>query len=86
KCGAKGLQYMGLGIPTIMSPVGVNTEIIQDGENGFLASSDKEWVDKISRLIESSELREKLGQAGRETVVKHYSVEANKQRYLDLFI
>ncbi|MEN8251770.1 MAG: glycosyltransferase family 4 protein, partial [Bacteroidota bacterium] len=61
KCGAKGLQYMGLGIPTIMSPVGVNTEIIQDGENGFLASSDKEWVDKISRLIESSELREKLG-------------------------
>lgn len=85
KCGAKGLQYMGLGIPTIMSPVGVNTEIIEDGVNGFLADPDEEWIDKLSQLIESPELRKRLGNAGRATVVKHYSVEANKQKYLDLF-
>jgi glycosyltransferase involved in cell wall biosynthesis len=85
KCGAKGLQYMGLAIPTIMSPVGVNTEIIADGVNGFLAETPDEWVDKLSQLIESVELRRKLGTAGRETVVKHYSVEANKAKYLRLF-
>jgi len=85
KCGAKGLQYMGLAIPTIMSPVGVNTEIIEDGINGFLAETEDEWADKLSSLIDSADLRTRLGAAGRETVVKHYSKEANKDKYLKLF-
>lgn len=85
KCGLKGLQYMALEIPTIMSPVGVNTEIIQDGENGFLASTTEEWVEKLSLLIEDPELRERLGKAGRKTVEERYSVEANKHLYLKLF-
>lgn len=85
KCGFKGLQYMALEIPTVMSPVGVNTQIIQDGENGFLAATDEEWFQKLSLLVESPELREKFGKAGRKTVVEKYSVEANKQKYLDAF-
>ena len=85
KCGLKGLQYMALEIPTIMSPVGVNIEIIEDGLNGFLASSDDEWIEKLSKLIESKELREKIGKAGRQTVNEKYSVEANKQKYLNAF-
>ncbi|MBU0764309.1 MAG: glycosyltransferase, partial [Bacteroidetes bacterium] len=85
KCGLKGLQYMSLGIPTIMSPVGVNTEIIRNGINGFLADSEDEWVRRLSELIESRELREKLGSAGRETVINRYSFDAQKNRYLELF-
>lgn len=85
KCGLKGLQYMGLGIPTIMSPVGVNTEIIQDGVNGFLAGSTQEWVDKLARLIEDPELRRTMGIAARRTVEERYSVNAWKDRYLQLF-
>jgi len=85
KCGFKGLQYMGLSIPTVMSPVGVNNEIIQDGINGFLADAEQEWLEKLSQLIESKELREKLGIAGRKTVEEKYSVEANKRKYLEAF-
>lgn len=85
KCGLKGLQYMALEIPTIMSPVGVNSEIIQDGENGFLAATTEEWVDKISTLVEDRELREWMGKAGRKTVEKDFSVEANKEKWLKVF-
>lgn len=84
KCGFKGLQYMALEIPTIMSPVGVNTEIIQDGENGFLATSETDWIEKLSRLIESKELREKIGKAGRKTVKNRYSTEAQKEVLLKI--
>ena len=85
KCGLKGLQYMGLAIPTIMSPVGVNTQIIEHGVNGFLASTKEEWVECLSRLIESEELRSKLGNAGRKTVEEVYSVKTNQNKYLALF-
>jgi glycosyltransferase involved in cell wall biosynthesis len=85
KCGLKGLQYMALDIATIMSPVGVNTEIIQDGVNGFLAGPVDEWVDKISRLVEDAALRKSLGAAGRKTVVEQYSVSSQRERYLQYF-
>ncbi len=85
KCGLKGLQYMALEIPTLMSPVGVNSEIIEDGVNGFLAKEVDEWVDKISQLIESKDLREQMGKAARKTVVDEYSIVANRDLYLKYF-
>lgn len=86
KCGLKGLQYMSLEIPTIMSPVGVNNEIINDGVNGFLASSEEEWINKLSRLIDDAELRKNMGSAGRQTVVEKYSVDAHKKQYVQYFL
>ncbi|MBL7952474.1 MAG: glycosyltransferase family 4 protein [Flavobacteriales bacterium] len=85
KCGLKGLQYMGLGIPAIMSPVGVNSTIINDGENGFLATDTAEWVEKVSRLVEDPELRRRIGAAARRTVEDHYSVNAWQDAYLRHF-
>lgn len=85
KCGLKGLQYMALEIPTLMSPVGVNKEIIEHGVNGYLCDSEEEWIQCLSALIENPSLRSKLGKAGRQTVVERYSVEAWKDRYVELF-
>ena len=73
KCGMKALQYMGLGIPAVCSPVGVNSEIVRDGENGMLATTDAEWVEKLERLLGDAPLRERLGRAGRDTVERRYS-------------
>jgi glycosyltransferase involved in cell wall biosynthesis len=84
KCGFKGLQYMAMGIPAVMSPVGVNTEIITNGVNGLLAATHDEWVDQLSLLINDASLRRRLGDAGRATVVERYSYEAWKERYVGL--
>lgn len=85
KCGLKGLSYMACGVPAVMSPVGVNTDIIQHGENGFLAAGGEEWMQRLSELIEDESLRRRLGEAGRKTVEKQYSTEANKNLYLGVF-
>jgi glycosyltransferase involved in cell wall biosynthesis len=85
KCGLKGLQYMALGLPTIMSPVGVNSEIIQDGKDGFLATSTEEWVAKISRLVDDAELRKQMGAGARKTVVDRYSLQAWQDRYVSYY-
>lgn len=84
KCGFKGLQYMALEIPAILSPVGVNSEIISDGINGFLASSDEEWFNKLSLLIDSEKLRKELSVLGRQTVLDKYSVEKHKEQYRNI--
>jgi glycosyltransferase involved in cell wall biosynthesis len=85
KCGCKALQYMGLGIPAICSPVGMNTDLIRDGENGFLASNAEEWIAKLILLLRSTELRAKLGLAGRKTVEEGFSAASQVPRVHEVF-
>jgi glycosyltransferase involved in cell wall biosynthesis len=84
KCGLKALQFMAMGMPVVTSPVGVNTQIISDGVNGFLANTDDEWFARLVALIESPELRKTVARAGRETVVSRYSVVSQRETYLRL--
>lgn len=81
KCGLKALQYMALGIPTVMSPVGVNVEIAAGGA-ALLAGSPQEWTAALDRLIGDPALRRELGAAGRRRVEERYSVAANVDRYV----
>lgn len=85
KCGFKGLQYMALEIPSVMSPVGVNNDIIRHGVNGFLPGTEDEWVETLTMLIEDAHLREKIGKAGRQTVVERYSLESQKDKYMEYY-
>jgi glycosyltransferase involved in cell wall biosynthesis len=85
KCGFKALQYMALGIPPVASEVGVNSSIIDNEINGFLVSTHEQWKNALTQLIESKDLREKMGKAARNKVEEYYSAEANKETYLKLF-
>ena len=84
KCGFKGLQYMALEIPSVMSPVGVNTTIIEHGINGFLCSTPEEWKQTLILLLENEDLRTEIGKKGFQTVKERYSVEANLTHYLEI--
>lgn len=81
KCALKALQYMSMGIPTVVSAVGANCEVITQGENGMLASTTEDWVSSLTELADNATLRSRLGLAGRQTVVDHYS----KQKCAELF-
>jgi glycosyltransferase involved in cell wall biosynthesis len=85
KCGLKVLQYMACGVPVVASPVGVNRKIIKDGQNGFLAATDGEWLEKLSRLADDEALRRRLGRKGRETVEKHFSLQIWGPRVASLY-
>jgi glycosyltransferase involved in cell wall biosynthesis len=85
KCGFKALQYMALGIPPLVSPVGVNTQIVAHAENGFVCAAQQDWYQSIKRLLTEPELRAKLGESARKTVEKNYSVISQKDKFLSLF-
>jgi glycosyltransferase involved in cell wall biosynthesis len=80
KCGLKALQYMALAIPAVVSPVGVNTEIVRHGHNGFLASTPDEWVESIAQTLADAELRSRLGREARRTVEERYSARVHATR------
>ena len=80
KCGYKLIQYMACGKSVVASPVGVNAEIVRDGENGFLAKTTDEWIEALSRLLEDPQLRLRMGQAGRSMVESEYSLQAQAPR------
>jgi glycosyltransferase involved in cell wall biosynthesis len=71
----KLLQYMALGVPAVCARVGVAASLVQHGENGLLASSPDEWREALEMLIADAASRKRLGEAGRQSVADHYTVE-----------
>ncbi|OON65915.1 glycosyltransferase [Hymenobacter sp. CRA2] len=85
KCAFKALQYMSLGMPALVSPVGMNTEVVQEDQNGFVCDTPEEWYAALRRLLTDQTLRQQLGAAARRTIVERYSVASNKENFLALF-
>ena len=87
KSGLKAIQYQALGIPVVASDLGVNSRVIINKETGFLVpwDSEEEWYLKIKELIESFDLRKKMGIRGRKHIVTNFSVSSTKYRYIEIF-
>ncbi len=84
KCGLKILQYQGVGVPVVCTPVGINKDLVEDGVNGYWAMTQEEWEKKLSLLIEDSELRERMGREGRKRVLENYTYQACAPRLLTI--
>jgi len=85
KCSFKMLQYMSAGVPVIVSPYGMNTEVLKKGEIGFGAKTGEEWYSVLDNLTENESLNKKLGQQARRVAEKDYSLESVVEKWLDAF-
>ena len=82
KCGYKALLYMAMGKPVVVSPIGVNSEIVRHGINGYHASNSTEWTQHLGTLLQDAVLRARLGSAGRQLVADKYCIRAVLPRWL----
>jgi glycosyltransferase involved in cell wall biosynthesis len=81
KCSYKMLQYMACGIPVVVSPFGMNADVLKKGNVGFGAKDYYiDWVDKIEYLINNEADRYEMGQVGRSVVQDYYSLEKLSQK------
>ena len=75
KCSFKMLQYMSAGIPVVVSPVGMNAEVLAKGGIGFGPSSGSEWYSAIKTLVDNEDLNNKFGKQARFVAEKDFSLE-----------
>ena len=83
KCGFKIIQYMGVGVAPVCTPVGINRDVVEDGVNGFWAVTKEDWVEKLSALIEDAAMRERMGRVGRDLIMKEYTVQTCAPKLID---
>jgi glycosyltransferase involved in cell wall biosynthesis len=84
KCGLKLIQYMACGLPVVASPIGVNTQIVDHGHNGYLASTTREWVSALLSLRVNAELRYRMGVAGRCRVEEMYCLAVTSPKVVEV--
>lgn len=84
KGGLKVMQYMSLGIPSLSTDFGTAREIVQHGHDGFLATSKDDWVKYLKLYVNDQDLRARIGENARQKILKNYSINSNKQKYLEI--
>ena len=84
KCGFKALQFMALEKPVLVSPVGVNKEIVQSEVNGLHCETPNDWLKGLKLMIENRDLGLEMGRRGRKKVEQEYSVISNKENFMGL--
>jgi len=58
---------------------------IEDGIDGFLASSNEDAAERIVRLFKDEKLREEMGRKARQTVREKFLITRYVEEYHDLF-
>jgi len=86
KCALKAIQYMGVGVPAVVSPVGANADVVVDGRTGFHASATDEWIQAIEKLLDDEPLRARMGESAYRRVAERYSAESQAPRVAHILI
>jgi glycosyltransferase involved in cell wall biosynthesis len=74
KCSYKMLTYMACGIPVVVSPIGMNAEVLNHGRVGLGARSLREWEEALFFLLTNRMERLAMGKMARQIVLRKYSI------------
>ena len=85
KCGFKALQYMAIGVPAVVSDVGVNASIVDHEVNGCICRTKEEWNFYLTKLINDPEYLHSLSSHTREKIIRNFSLASNKENFMNLF-
>jgi glycosyltransferase involved in cell wall biosynthesis len=85
KCSYKMLCYMAAGLPVVVTPAGMNREVLAMGEVGLSASCEQQWVDALTTLLSDPGLRQRMGAAGRAVVEERFSLQRLAHQYAAVF-
>jgi glycosyltransferase involved in cell wall biosynthesis len=80
KSGFKAIQYMAVGIPYVVTPVGVCAEMGQAGTTHLAATTEDEWYEALDCLLSDAARRREMGKAGRAHALEHYTMEAQAEK------
>lgn len=75
------VEAMSCGLPLVTYDLGANSEIVDDGVDGFLVNSQDELIEKINFIANSEELAKKLGQNARKKVEDKFDVKVMVKEY-----
>lgn len=81
----KYLEYSAMQVPGVFAHLETYSAVVSDGINGFLAATQDEWYQKLSRLIEDPDLRKKVGKSAFEEVMKNWSLSKNRVGLLNAY-
>src|SRR5690606_14753256 len=84
KSGLKFLEYSAIGAPGVYSKLPPYEDIVIDGVTGFLAGTETEWIEKLTRLIEEPELRQNMAVAAQQTVQERWLLSQNITSWEDI--
>jgi len=85
KCSYKMLTYMSVGIPVVVSPVGMNIDVLACGVSGYAASTEDEWVQALIDILKNRDLALKMGLTGRSIVEARFSKRVICPQLVDVF-
>lgn len=78
-------EYMAAALPIVLSPVGYNLTVVEDGVQGFFADTEEEWEERLTRLVGDPELRARMGGAGRQLVLERYDLPRLLRELAEMF-
>jgi len=80
KSGFKAIQYMAVGVPFVMSPVGIGSELGEPGKTHFNAETDEDWYNSLDRLLSDREKRERMGDSGRRYSLDNFALNTQADK------